>query len=67
MQTAAEVGGERVWPLPLPADYASVLQSPVADLQNIGGGRYVHSPQTGEVVEVAPLAERDDYLGATRV
>ncbi len=33
----------------------------------VGGGKYVHSPRTGEVVEVAPLSERDDYLGATRV
>ncbi|MGE3139648.1 MAG: C40 family peptidase [Thermoleophilia bacterium] len=33
----------------------------------IGDGRYVHAPNSGEVVEVAPLSERDDYLGATRV
>jgi cell wall-associated NlpC family hydrolase len=33
----------------------------------IGGGRYVHAPRSGEVVEVASLAERDDYLGAVRV
>jgi len=32
----------------------------------IGRGRYVHAPQTGEVVEVATLSERDDYLGAVR-
>ena len=32
----------------------------------IGRGRYVHSPQTGETVEVATLASRDDYLGAVR-
>jgi len=33
----------------------------------IGGGRYVHAPQSGGVVEVARLAERDDFLGAVRL
>lgn len=33
----------------------------------IGGGRFVHSPQTGGVVEVVRLSERDDFLGAVRV
>ena len=37
---AAADAGERVWPLPLPDDYRSRLDSPVADIQNIGGGRY---------------------------
>ena len=37
---AAKDAGERVWPLPLPADYRRHLDSPVADLKNIGGGRY---------------------------
>ena len=37
---AAEQAGERVWPLPLPADYRPALDSPVADLKNIGGGRF---------------------------
>jgi cell wall-associated NlpC family hydrolase len=32
----------------------------------IGDGRYVHAPQSGEVVEVAGLDERDDFLGAAR-
>jgi cell wall-associated NlpC family hydrolase len=32
----------------------------------IGRGRYVHAPHSGEVVEVARLSERDDYLGAVR-
>ncbi|HMN99207.1 MAG TPA: C40 family peptidase [Miltoncostaeaceae bacterium] len=32
----------------------------------VGRGRYVHAPQSGEVVEVARLDERDDYLGAVR-
>lgn len=32
----------------------------------VGDGRYVHAPRSGEVVEVAPMAERDDYVGAVR-
>ncbi len=32
----------------------------------VGRGRYVHAPHSGEVVEVAPMAERDDYVGAVR-
>lgn len=34
---AAENAGEQVWPLPLPADYRKMLDSPVADMKNIGG------------------------------
>ncbi|MCZ7630023.1 MAG: leucyl aminopeptidase [Microthrixaceae bacterium] len=33
---AAQEAGERVWPLPLPEDYASQLDSDVADVKNIG-------------------------------
>ncbi len=29
--------GERMWPLPLPDDYRSMVDSPVADMKNIGG------------------------------
>ena len=32
----------------------------------VGGGRYVHSPHSGDVVRVEPLASRDDYVGAVR-
>lgn len=32
---AAELAGERVWPLPLPDDYRSRLDSQVADMKNI--------------------------------
>jgi cell wall-associated NlpC family hydrolase len=32
----------------------------------VGRGRYVHAPRSGEVVEVAPMAVRDDYVGAVR-
>jgi len=37
---AAAEAGERVWHLPLPADYRASLDSPIADLKNIGAGRY---------------------------
>jgi leucyl aminopeptidase len=37
---AAARAGERVWPLPLPADYRPRLDSRIADIANIGGGRY---------------------------
>ncbi len=36
---AAARSGERVWQLPLPADYRKGLDSQVADLRNIGNGR----------------------------
>jgi leucyl aminopeptidase len=35
----ARRAGEDSWPLPLPAEMADRLKSPVADLANIGGGR----------------------------
>ena len=40
VRDAAAEAGERVWHLPLPADYRPSLDSPVADLKNIGAGRY---------------------------
>ncbi|HVL91891.1 MAG TPA: leucyl aminopeptidase [Acidimicrobiales bacterium] len=36
VRNAAERAGEPAWPLPLPAVYRSQLDSPVADLKNIG-------------------------------
>jgi len=36
VSTAAATAGERVWHLPLPADYRSLLDSSIADLKNIG-------------------------------
>lgn len=36
VEAAADRAGERVWHLPLPADYRKQLDSPVADLKNIG-------------------------------
>jgi leucyl aminopeptidase len=37
---AAARAGEEVWPLPLPDDYRKQIDSEVADIKNIGGGRY---------------------------
>ena len=34
---AADVAGERVWRLPLVADYKPMVDSPIADIKNIGG------------------------------
>lgn len=36
LEVAADDAGERVWRLPLPEDLAKDLESPVADLKNIG-------------------------------
>jgi leucyl aminopeptidase len=43
---AAEEAGERMWPLPLPADYDDQLKSDVADVKNIGS-RYGGSLTAG--------------------
>ena len=40
IEAASDRTGERVWPLPLPDDYRSQLDSKVADLKNIGAGRH---------------------------
>ena len=37
VRAAADRVGERVWPLPLPADYTKQFDSHVADMKNIGG------------------------------
>ena len=37
IRAAADRAGERVWPLPLPADYTKQFDSDVADMKNIGG------------------------------
>lgn len=38
LREAGEASGDRVWPLPLHADYRALLKSPFADLKNIGDG-----------------------------
>ncbi|MBT3245546.1 MAG: leucyl aminopeptidase [Actinobacteria bacterium] len=37
VEAASAATGERVWHLPLPADYRKMLDSTVADMKNIGG------------------------------
>ncbi|MFO7549674.1 MAG: leucyl aminopeptidase [Acidimicrobiia bacterium] len=37
---AAEAAGERVWRMPLPADYRRNIDSDVADMKNTGSNRY---------------------------
>ncbi len=37
VRNAADRVGESVWPLPLPTEYKKLIESPVADIQNIGG------------------------------
>jgi leucyl aminopeptidase len=37
VQRAADRAGERVWRLPLPADYRKMIDSDVADVKNVGG------------------------------
>jgi cell wall-associated NlpC family hydrolase len=32
----------------------------------IGGGQYVHAPQTGDVVKISSMSDRSDYVGAVR-
>jgi leucyl aminopeptidase len=39
VQGAADRSGERMWPLPLPADYRPFIDSDVADLRNISKSR----------------------------
>jgi cell wall-associated NlpC family hydrolase len=33
----------------------------------IGGGRFIHAPHTGTVVQVAPLSSHSGYVGARRL
>ena len=37
VRAAADRVGERLWPLPLPADYRKLLDSEIADMKNVGG------------------------------
>lgn len=32
----------------------------------IGGGQYIHAPQTGDVVKISSMSSRSDYQGAVR-
>ncbi|MEA2687286.1 MAG: leucyl aminopeptidase [Actinomycetota bacterium] len=40
VREAADRAGESVWPLPLPDEYRKQIDSDVADVKNIGSGRY---------------------------
>jgi leucyl aminopeptidase len=40
VEAAASAAGERVWPMPLPADYRTLIDSRIADMKNTGTGRY---------------------------
>ncbi len=40
LEMMAQKEGEELWPMPLHKHYADSLKSPVADLKNIGGGKY---------------------------
>lgn len=40
IEAAASATGEKLWRLPLPPEYRAQLDSPVADLKNIGSGAY---------------------------
>ena len=57
-------------PVPLdalePGDIVSFHGSGHAGIY-IGGGQYVHAPQTGDVVKVSSLADRSDMDGAVRI
>ncbi|TMK89061.1 MAG: leucyl aminopeptidase [Actinobacteria bacterium] len=60
---AAERAGEKVWPLPLPADYRKKIDSEVADIKNTGGDRYGGALTAGlflkEFVADVPWAHLD--------
>jgi leucyl aminopeptidase len=44
VRAVAEASGEAVWPMPMPAHLRPGLDSDIADLRNISGGRYGGSP-----------------------
>lgn len=59
---AAEAAGERLWPMPLPADLRPSLKSKVADIANIGermGGMAVAGLFLKEFVDETPWAHLD--------
>jgi cell wall-associated NlpC family hydrolase len=33
----------------------------------IGGGKFIHAPQTGDVVKVSLLKDRSDFVTARRI
>jgi leucyl aminopeptidase len=63
VRAAADAADEEVWPLPLPDDLRSKLDSEVADLKNIAGGRWGGALVAGiflrEFVGTTPWAHLD--------
>lgn len=62
VQSAAEAVGERLWPLPMDADFRESLKSPVADLKNVGskwGGASIAGKFLEEFVGGRPWAHLD--------
>ncbi len=63
VRAASERAGESVWPLPLPEEYRKLIDSDVADVKNIGGGRYAGALTAGlflrEFVGDVPWAHLD--------
>jgi leucyl aminopeptidase len=62
LRTVIEQAGrevhERCWPMPLPEDYQELLKSDLADMRNIGPGRW-----GGAIVAALFLSE---FIGKTR-
>ena len=60
---AAQRAGESVWPLPLPDEYRKQIDSDVADIKNVGGGRHAGALTAGlflkEFVADGPWAHLD--------
>jgi len=54
VRRAAEAAGERVWPMPLPADYRKKIDSDVADMKNTG-------PRYGGAINAALLLK--EFVG----
>jgi leucyl aminopeptidase len=63
VRSAADRAGELVWPLPLPQEYRKDLDSEIADLKNITGGRHAGALTAGlflsEFVGEVPWAHLD--------
>lgn len=51
VQQAAQVAGERVWPLPMWALYREMIKSDVADIKNTGGSRYAGAISAAKFLE----------------
>jgi leucyl aminopeptidase len=62
LREAGDLSGERCWPLPLWKPYAKQLESPVADLKNVGGrpaGAITAAHFLSHFVQDAPWAHLD--------